>query len=118
MNERDLTRLRDMLDAARKTQAYIQGKSREALEVDDDLIGFALIHAVQLIGEAASKVTLETRTALPRIQWQNIIGMRNLIVHDYLRVDYDIVWQAAMISIPELVAELEKLLPPETDDEA
>ncbi len=115
MNDRDLVRLQDMLDAARKAQAYVQGKPREALEADDDLVGFALIHAIQIIGEAASKISPETRAELSQIQWQNIIGMRNLVVHDYLRVDYDIAWKAATVSIPELITELEKLLPPEND---
>lgn len=117
MNERDLSRLRDMRDAAYKTQSYIKGKTRETLETDDDLVGFALVHAIQIIGEAANKVATETRAELPRVQWQNIIGMRNLIVHEYLRVDYDVVWKAATTNIPMLIAELEKLLPPEDADE-
>ena len=69
MSDRDLTRLRDMLDAARKAEAFAKGASRELLEKDNDLIGFALLHAIQLVGEAASKVSAEARAEYPQLQW-------------------------------------------------
>src|SRR5690242_453892 len=112
MNEFDLNRLRDMLDAAHKCVAYIKGKARETLEADDYLVGFAVVRAIEIVGEAASKVTPETRTALPKIEWTQIVGMRNRIVHDYLRVDYDIVWKVATENIPKLIVDLEKIIPP------
>ncbi len=117
MSEFDRTRLQDMLDAAYKVRAYAAGKSRDTIEANDEVIGFALIHAIQIIGEAAAKIAPEIRAELSGIDWQSIISMRNRIVHDYLRVDYDIVWEVAVVSVPNLIVELEKLLPPENSDE-
>ncbi len=113
MDERDRVRLHDMLDAALKAHAFVEGQSRDRLEADEELVGFALIHAIQIIGEAASGITPETRAELTGIDWQSIISMRHRLVHDYLTVDYDIVWEAGTVSVPALIAELEKLLPPE-----
>ncbi len=110
MNERDKTRFQDMLNAARKAKNYVTGKERSALEADDFLLGFAVVRAVEIIGEAAGKVTPETRLAYPQISWMDMIGMRNRIVHEYLRVDYDIVWRVATEDVPELITELEKIL--------
>ena len=110
MNERDLTRLRNMLDAAQKVQSYIDNKTRQSLDADDELLGYAVVRAIEIVGEAASKITPETRAEYPQIEWQNIIGMRNRIVHDYLRVDYDIVWQVVTVNLPELVDQLETIL--------
>ncbi|GIL14058.1 MAG: antitoxin [Chloroflexota bacterium] len=116
MNERDETRLRDMLDAARQAQSFIAGKTRPDLEANQFLIGFAVVRALTIIGEAAGKVSLETRAQLPQIAWKDIVGMRNRIIHDYNRVNYDVVWSTVVEAIPELIAQLEAALPPETDD--
>ena len=115
MNTRDEVLLRDMLDAGRRLQKFIANKSRIDLEKDDYLLGFAVVRALEIIGEAASKVTLETRDLLPTLPWHEIIGMRNRIVHAYDRVDYDVVWDTAHLSIPALIHLLETYLPLETD---
>jgi uncharacterized protein with HEPN domain len=109
MNEQDRTRLQDMLDAARKARAFIKGKDRASLEADNFLVGFAVVRALEIVGEAASKVTPETRSTFSQIDWVRIVGMRTRIVHDYLRVDYDIVWQVVIDDVPKLIAELEKI---------
>jgi len=110
MNERDETRLRDMLDAANKGRFYVLGKTRPMLEDDDELLGFAVVRAIEIMGEAASKVTPETRKAFPQIKWREVIGMRNRIAHDYLSVDYNIVWDVAIHDLPELIVELDRIL--------
>lgn len=116
MNERDKILLKDMLDAANRTQAFIAEKSRDDLEKNNTLLGFAVVRAIEIVGEAASKITLETRQAHDEIAWRNIIGMRNRIVHDYNNVDYDIVWQVVTKNLPSLIPQLEKLLAAEDDD--
>lgn len=110
MNEHDKNRITDMLNAAKRARGFIDGKSRQSLETDDELLGFAVVRAVELVGEAASKVTLETRQSLTQIPWHNIIGMRNRIAHDYLNVDYDIVWAVVTQNLPGLITQLEDLL--------
>jgi uncharacterized protein with HEPN domain len=91
MNERDETLLRDMLDAGRRLRTFITDKTRPDLEKDDYLLGFAVVRALEIIGEAASKVTAETQELLPTLPWREIIGMRNRIAHAYDRIDYDVV---------------------------
>jgi uncharacterized protein with HEPN domain len=115
MNERDETRLRDMLDASRRARAFSMGKTRTDLEKDQFLLGFAIVRAIEIVGEAASQVTPETVASLPEIPWKQIVGMRHRVVHNYNRVDYDIVWDVVTRQIPELIALLEAALPPETD---
>jgi uncharacterized protein with HEPN domain len=110
MNERDDTRLRDMLDAARVGTSFVAGETRDALAVDQKLV-FALVRAIEIVGEAANRVSQETRAELPQIPWRNIIGMRNRVIHDYVNVDLDIVWEVATRNLPELIAELERVLP-------
>ena len=72
----------------------------------------ALVHLVQVIGEAARQVSREFADTHPEVPWANIIGMRHKLVHDYLGVDEDIVWQAVTADLPTLVGVLEPLVPP------
>lgn len=115
MNTRDEALLRDMLDAGRRLRIFITNKTRLDLEKDEFLLGFAVVRALEIIGEAASKVTPETRDLLPTLPWHEIVGMRNRIIHAYDRVNYDVVWDTATLSIPQLISLLEDFLPPETD---
>lgn len=110
MNELDRNRLTDMLTAAKRARGFVAGATRESLEENDELLGFAVVRAVEVVGEAASKVTPETRQELSEISWHNIIGMRNRVVHDYLNVDYDIVWAVVMQNLPDLIEQLEDVL--------
>ena len=111
MNERDEVLLRDMLDAAQKVQKFITGKTRADLESNDFLLGFAVVRGIEIVGEAASKISSDTRQNLNQIPWKNIIGMRNRIAHDYTNVDYDIVWEVVTQNLPPLIEVLENLLP-------
>ena len=111
MNERDRTRLRDMLDAARKAIQFTQGRARADLD-RDDLLSFGLVRAVEIVGEAASRVSPETRAQYPHIPWKAIIGTRNKVIHDYISVDHDILWDTVSVDLPELIAQLEGILNP------
>jgi uncharacterized protein with HEPN domain len=110
MNEADETRLRDMLDAVRKAEQFAAGRTRQSLQSDNMLV-FALTRAIEIIGEAASQITEETRQSLPDIPRRAIIGMRNKIIHDYISVDPDIVWDVVSVDLPALRAILEHILP-------
>jgi uncharacterized protein with HEPN domain len=84
---------------------------RDAYNADENL-RLALTHLVQVIGEAARHVSREFVAGHPEIPWQDIIGMRHKVVHDYLGVDEDIVWQVVTEDLPRLVEALEPLVPP------
>ena len=77
----------------------------------DENLRLALAHLVQVIGEAARRVSNDVREAHPEIPWADIVGMRSKIVHDYMNVDEDIVWEVVTRDLPALVAALEKVTP-------
>lgn len=108
MTPRDLVYVWHMLETARKAVSKIQGISRETYDADENL-RLALIHLIQIIGEAARQVSREFCANHPDIRWADIIGMRHKVVHDYLGVDDDIVWQVATDDLPKLVTALEAL---------
>ena len=89
---RDLVYAGHMLDMARKAVGKTEGLTREGYDADENL-RLALTHLVQVIGEAARRVSADFTNGHPEIPWADIIGMRHKVVHDYLGVDEDIVWQ-------------------------
>lgn len=110
---RDLIRMRHMFDAATKAVSFVAGKSRNELNVDEKL-SLALVRLVEIIGEAASKVTAGTQTRHPDIPWRDIIGTRNRLIHAYEAVNLDILWQIVTVDIPSLNTLLQQAI----DDEA
>jgi len=110
MSPRDLVYVGHMLDMARKAVSKTQDLSREAYDGDENL-RLALIHLIQVVGEAARQVSREFADGHPDIPWANIIGMRHKVVHDYLGVDEDIVWQVVTEDLPKLVVTLGPIVP-------
>lgn len=100
-----------MLDTAKKAVGKTTGLSRDAYDADENL-RLALTHLVQIIGEAGRNVSREFCLAHPEVQWADIVGMRHKVVHDYLGVDEDIVWQVVTEDLPKLVIALEPIVPP------
>lgn len=109
MQRDDSIRLRHMLDAADEAIFFIRGKGREALSSDRQLT-LALVKSIEIIGEAASKVTEGCRREHPGIEWANIIGMRNRLIHAYFDINLDILWKTVTEDLPPLVAQLKKAL--------
>ncbi len=109
MNGRDEILLRDMLDEARTAQEFIAGHTRSDLDTNKQL-AYALVRAIEVVGEAVSQISQTTRSHYSQIPWKNIIGMRNRIVHGYRSVNLDIVWEVATRNLLDLIAELEQLL--------
>ncbi|MBI2833385.1 MAG: DUF86 domain-containing protein [Acidobacteria bacterium] len=115
MAPRDLVYVGHMLDMARKAVGKTQGISRADYDVDENL-RLALTHLIQVIGEAARHVPREFCDEHPEVPWADIIGMRHKVVHDYLGVDEDIVWQVVTVDLPKLAAALERIVPPLTGE--
>jgi uncharacterized protein with HEPN domain len=110
MQPDDLTRIRHMLEAAETAQRFTSRKSRPDLDTDPMLL-FALVRAIEIIGEAASRVSAEQRTASPTVPWTAIVAMRNRLIHAYFDIDRDIVWRTVTEEIPALQSQLLQLLP-------
>lgn len=105
-----------MLDTARLAGAKVAGLTREAFDADENL-RLALAHLIQTLGEAARRVSPAFREAHPQIPWDKIIGMRHRVVHDYLHVDFDIIWGVASVNVPVLIEALAGIMPPEREPE-
>lgn len=102
-----------MLEAAENTQRFISAKSRADLDTDPMLL-FALVRAIEIVGEAASRVSAEQRTASPTVPWTAIVAMRNRLIHAYFDIDRDIVWRTVTEEIPSLQSKILQLLPKES----
>ncbi len=98
-----------MLDHARRAVAAVAEKERSSLD-SDFILAAALERFIEVIGEAASKVSAETKANTPEIPWREIIGMRNRLVHGYASVDHDIVWDVVSGDLPEVIDALDNLL--------
>jgi len=107
--EADRVRLRHMLDAARQALAFVDGRSKADLDSDAMLL-LALTRAVEIVGEAAGKVTPEGRRTCPGLPWPEMTGMRNRLVHAYFDVDHDVLWTTVVERLPALCDELERAL--------
>ncbi len=108
MNPNEADRLRHMLDAAQAAIAFAAGKSRADLEADR-MLQFALVRAVEVIGEAASGLPPEYKAGHTGIPWRAIVGMRNRLIHGYFQVDLNILWETVTRDIPALIPELQAL---------
>jgi uncharacterized protein with HEPN domain len=115
MSQDDVLYLEHMLEAAEKFAVRVQGRSHDEFDASEDF-QMALAYLVQIIGEAASRVSQVTRDAHLEIPWKRIVGMRHRIVHDYLTIDTDLLWEVATTNVPELIVLLEPLVPDESAD--
>jgi uncharacterized protein with HEPN domain len=106
----DLVPMGDMLDLGRRVIEKIRIVDKEQFDADENL-RITVMHLVQTIGEAARRVSEEERQAHPDIEWLEIVGMRNRLVHDYTNIDFDAVWKAATVDVQRLVTHLEAFLP-------
>lgn len=105
MYKDDLTRFRHMLDAAKEAISFIKGKKRSDLDTGRMLV-LSLVKSIEIMGEAASKVTKESRDS----HWLNIIGMRNRLIHAYFDIDLDRVWDTITDDLPPVIAALKKIV--------
>ncbi len=112
MHTHDRVRLRHMLEEAREAMSFAEGRTRADLDHDRRTV-LAIVKAVEIIGEAASKVSTECRKVSPGIPWAEIVAMRNRLVHVCFDIDLDRVWETVADDLPRLVVQLEEALEPE-----
>ena len=104
----DRERLRDILEAIERIERYT-AKGREEFE-RDELIQTWVVHHIQIIGEAARKLSEEVRSEHDQVPWPAIIAMRNILVHDYFSVDIDEVWSTVERNLPDLKANISSIM--------
>src|SRR5208337_3692263 len=108
MQPDDVVRIHQMIEAAEASERFIVGRWRGDLDADM-MLRFALVRAVEIFGEAASKVSAETRAGAPSIPCRAIVAMRNRLIHAYFDIDHDLLWTAATQEIPSLLSALREL---------
>jgi len=97
-----------MLDACNSIARFVKGRRREDLD-SDEMLRFALVRALEIIGEAARRVSEQARQALPTVPWAEMAGMRNRLIHGYFDVNSEIVWRTATVDVPALARLLHQL---------
>jgi len=105
----DTVCIRHMLDAARKAIEFCTGRERTDPDEDEKPTP-PRVRLLEVLGEAAKNVSQQTRQSYPDIQWRQIAGTRDRLIHGYFDVDLGIVWQIVSKDLPDLVKHLEKTL--------
>jgi len=104
----DHERLLDIREAIERIEKYA-GQGRETFE-HDELVQTWIVHHLQIIGEASRTLSSDLRDQHPEVPWSKIIGMRNILVHDYFGIDVDVVWSVVEHDLPDLVHHIEAIL--------
>ncbi len=102
----DTVRLHHMLDHAREAVQMASGRSRPDLDSDRQF-GLAMTRLLEILGEAAARVSETGRKRWPEIPWAKIVGLRNRLIHGYDKVDFDILWTTVVDDLPPLITTLE-----------
>ena len=108
---RDPAYLWDMLDAARHIQKYTAGLTLDRY-LKDSMVQAAVERKLEVLGEAARRVSEPFKQAHPEIPWRQVIAQRNVLAHEYGEIVPTLVWKTVVTYIPELVTKLEPLIPP------
>ena len=114
---RDAALLLDMLLAARDAVGFVAGME-EAAFLASRLHQNAVIRALEVLGEAAGKVSAAFRAAHPDIAWREMTAMRHRLIHGYAEVRLDLVWTVVRDHLPPLIAALAPLVPPDEGEGA
>lgn len=112
--ERRCAYLWGMLDAAKAVREFAAGRSFGDY-LGDRMLRAAVERHLQIVGEAARRISPELRDAHPEIPWRRIIAQRNILVHEYGEIEHELMWSVATGAIPTRITRLEPLLPPEPD---
>src|SRR5579871_4147859 len=105
----DATRLQNMFDHAVEAARLAQGKTRADLD-SDRLFNLAITRLLEIVGEAAARVSGDTRNRHAQIPWLAIAGLRNRLIHGYDEVDFDILWDVVQHDLPALIVELRAII--------
>jgi uncharacterized protein with HEPN domain len=104
----DAVRIRHMLDAAQEAVSFADGHARSGLD-NNRMLVLSLVKSVEILGEAATKISAETRARYPTIPWASIVAMRNRLIHGYFDINLDIVWATVTDDLPGLIELLETI---------
>jgi uncharacterized protein with HEPN domain len=116
MNRVYVDSLRDMLENAKRAIQFTEGMKFEDFSKDDKTV-YAVIRAVEIIGEAARNVPEKVRAKYARIPWRDVAGMRDKLIHQYFGINMQVVWQTIHDDLPPPISALEEIVRRETDND-
>jgi uncharacterized protein with HEPN domain len=114
-NPDDHAYLWDMREAALEVMRFVEGLDY-ASYVEDHMRLLAVERGLEIIGEAARRVSSSLKLSVPDIPWREINGLRNVLAHDYGSIDHELIWNQTLPKLPNLVQQLDALIPPLSDD--
>jgi uncharacterized protein with HEPN domain len=101
--------LHDILDAIDKAEKFLKGLSFADFDKDEKT-QFAVIRALEIIGEATKKIPENIRSQYSDVPWREVAGMRDILIHDYFGVDTEVVWKTTHVDLPELRIQIQQIL--------
>jgi uncharacterized protein with HEPN domain len=105
-----------MLDAMEKAELAVSGVDYDRF-ANDFMINFVVVRALEIVGEAAKRLSPEFRAQYPAVPWKKMAGMRDRIIHGYDNVNLNIVWQVVQEDIPHVRPHLQQILADYSDDD-
>ena len=109
MSKDFLVYLEDIIDAMEKAEMFMAGLTDEQFETDLKT-NFAVVRAIEIIGEATKRLPMKIRDQYPNIPWKDMAGMRDVIIHGYDNVNLRIVWDVIKQDIPRIKPQIEQIL--------
>ncbi|MGD2207666.1 MAG: DUF86 domain-containing protein [Anaerolineae bacterium] len=109
MNREFLDFVEDILDTMEKAEILVEGFTYREFE-EDFRTNFAVVRALEIIGEATKRLPMSVREQYPEVPWKGMAGMRDRIIHGYDTVDLQIVWDVVKKDIPEIKPQIQQIL--------
>jgi uncharacterized protein with HEPN domain len=109
MENKDIARLKHMLDSVEAILSFAKGKRKASLD-KDRLLRSAILRELEIIGEAANKVSERTKKRFLHLPWKELVGLRNRLIHAYFDIDHDIIWKTIREYLPSFQKQLEQAI--------
>ena len=109
MPHNPLASINHMITHAREARALASGRSRADLDTDRNF-AMLLTHLMEIFGEAAARIPEQFRDNHPEFEWQEAVDFRNVLIHQFDDIDYNVLWQAVLDELPPLIRQLEAII--------
>ena len=101
--------LEDICQAARKALEFVEGVAYEDFLADEKTV-YAVVRALEIVGEAAKRIPQDIRDRYPQIPWRSMAGIRDKLIHDYVNVSLEVVWKTLSEDLPTLLPMIERVI--------